>query len=243
MTISKDQHVGELVAQDYRMAQIFKDHKIDFCCNGDRSLTAVCEKKNISVDQLVEKLENVSSQKDAENINFDVWPLDLLADYIQKTHHRYVEKQSIVLKAYLDKLCKVHGNQHPELHEIKSLFSDSAGELAAHMKKEELILFPFIKKMNTAKDTQQAMPQASFQTVENPIEMMMHDHDAEGERFRKIAELSDDYTPPADACQTYRVTFSLLEEFENDLHKHIHLENNMLFPKAIALEKESLTAV
>ncbi|MDQ7916701.1 iron-sulfur cluster repair di-iron protein [Mesonia sp. MT50] len=243
MTISKDQHVGELVAQDYRMAQIFKDHKIDFCCNGDRSLTAVCEKKNISVDQLVEKLENVSSQKDAENINFDVWPLDLLADYIQKTHHRYVEKQSIVLKAYLDKLCKVHGNQHPELHEIKSLFSDSVGELAAHMKKEELILFPFIKKMNTAKDTQQAMPQASFQTVENPIEMMMHDHDAEGERFRKIAELSDDYTPPADACQTYRVTFSLLEEFENDLHKHIHLENNMLFPKAIALEKESLTAV
>lgn len=243
MIISKDQHIGELVAQDYRMAQIFKDHKIDFCCNGNRSLSDVCEKKNISIDQLVEKLENVASQKDQENINFEAWPLDLLADYIQKTHHRYVEKQSLVLKVYLDKLCKVHGNQHPELHEIKALFNDSTKELAAHMKKEELILFPFIKKMNTAKDTQQEMPKAAFETVENPIEMMMHDHDAEGERFRKIAELSDDYTPPKDACQTYRVTFSLLEEFENDLHKHIHLENNMLFPKAIALEKESLTAV
>ena len=243
MTISKDQHVGELVAQDYRMAQIFKDHKIDFCCNGDRSLSDVCEKKDISIDQLVEKLENAASQKDQENINFDVWPLDLLADYIEKTHHRYVEKQSLVLKAYLDKLCKVHGDRHPELHEIKALFNDSTKELATHMKKEELILFPFIKKMNTAKDNQQEIPKASFETVEDPIEMMMHDHDAEGERFRKIAELSDDYTPPEDACQTYRVTFSLLEEFENDLHKHIHLENNMLFPKAIALEKESLTAV
>ncbi|MDT0293831.1 iron-sulfur cluster repair di-iron protein [Mesonia ostreae] len=243
MTISKDQHVGELVAQDYKLAQIFKDHKIDFCCNGDRSLSDVCEKKNISTDSLIKKLENAAAQKGQENINFDAWPLDLLADYIEKTHHRYVEKQSVVLKAYLDKLCKVHGNQHPELHEIKTLFNDSTGELAAHMKKEELILFPFIKKMNTAKETQQEMPKASFETVENPIEMMMHDHDAEGERFRKIAELSNDYTPPEDACQTYRVTFSLLEEFENDLHKHIHLENNMLFPKAIALEKESLTAV
>lgn len=241
MTITKDQHVGELVAQDYKLAQIFKDHKIDFCCNGDRSLSDVCEKKNISTDSLIKELENAATQKGQESINFDAWPLDLLADYIEKTHHRYVEKQSVVLKAYLDKLCKVHGDRHPELHEIKTHFNDSAGELAAHMKKEELILFPFIKKMNAAKDTQQEMPKASFETVENPIEMMMHDHDAEGERFRKIAELSNDYTPPEDACQTYRVTFSLLEEFENDLHKHIHLENNMLFPKAIALEKESLT--
>jgi len=243
MIISKDQHVGELVAQDYRMAQIFKDHKIDFCCNGGRSLSDVCEKKNISLDQLVEKLKKVSSQKEAENINFGVWPLDLLADYIQKTHHRYVEKQSLVLKTYLDKLCKVHGTQHPELYEIKTLFKDSVEELATHMKKEELILFPFIKKINAAKNAQQTMPKASFNTVENPIKMMMHDHDTEGERFRKIAELSDDYTPPKDACQTYRVTFNLLKEFENDLHKHIHLENNVLFPKAIALEKESLTAV
>lgn len=136
---------------------------------------------------------------------------------------------------FLHKVVRVHGNLHPELIEIEQLFKESAGELTAHMKKEELILFPYIRKMVEAQRSGTQV-QAPFGTVHNPIRMMMHEHDSEGERFRKIAALSNNYTPPADACNTYKVTYSLLKEFEEDLHLHIHLENNILFPKSIELE-------
>ena len=134
-------------------------------------------------------------------------------------------------------MCKVHGQSHPELFEINELFKGCAGELALHMKKEELILFPFIKKMESAIRTGQTIEQPHFGTVENPIAMMQDEHVIEGERFVKIAELTNNYTPPSDACNTYRVTFSMLQEFEQDLHKHIHLENNILFPRAIEMQK------
>ena len=149
-----------------------------------------------------------------------------------------MEEKTQVILPFLDKLGKVHGAGHPELFEINELFKGCAGELAQHMKKEELILFPFVKKMVAASLTDELIVQPHFGTVQNPIAMMMEEHDNEGERFRKIALLTNNYTPPADACNTYRVTFSMLEEFEQDLHKHIHLENNILFPKAAALEKK-----
>lgn len=142
------------------------------------------------------------------------------------------------MKQFLDKLCKVHGANHPELFEINEQFNASAGELAMHMKKEELILFPYIKKMVASKSNHQPEGKPNFGTVQNPINMMMEEHNVEGERFRKIAHLSYNYNPPADACNTYRVAFSLLKEFEEDLHLHIHLENNILFPKSVTLEKE-----
>jgi regulator of cell morphogenesis and NO signaling len=138
----------------------------------------------------------------------------------------------------LDKLCRVHGNHHPELFEITDHFNASAGDLAMHMKKEELILFPAVRKMVKAKQTGSQMERLNFGTIHNPIQMMMAEHETEGDRFRLIDSLSNNYTPPADACNTYRVTFSLLEEFEDDLHRHIHIENNILFPKAEAMEKE-----
>jgi regulator of cell morphogenesis and NO signaling len=164
--------------------------------------------------------------------------LDLLTDYIEKKHHRYVEAQIPVLNQYLAKLCRVHGDRHPELYKIKEHFIQSAGELTMHMKKEELVLFPFIRKMVRAKHQNTPLDLPHFGTVQNPIQTMMKEHDNEGERFRQIAALSRGYAPPADACNTYRVTFSLLQEFEKDLHLHIHLENNILFPKAQALETE-----
>lgn len=237
MTITKERNIGELVAEDYRAAQVFKNHNIDFCCNGNRPLSEVCTENKLDEGQLQKELEIATSEVSSDNTNYENWPLDLLADYVQKTHHKYVEKQSQILKPYLDKICQVHGNHHPELFEIKDLFNTTSGAMAAHMKKEELILFPFIRKMVQAKDKGGALNPPSFKTVENPVAMMMEDHDAEGERFRKIAKLSDNYTPPSDACNTYKVTFGLLQEFESDLHKHIHLENNILFPKAIKLEK------
>mgnify|MGYP000008369890 CR=1 FL=1 len=232
------QTIGEIVAQDYRTAQVFKDHKIDFCCRGNRSLEEVAEKNNLNIDTLSAELKAVSNQNNGDNIDFKSWPLDLLVDYIEKKHHRYVEQQNTILKQYLEKLCKVHGEKHPELFEISQLFNASAGELAMHMKKEELVLFPFVRKMVEAKQSGKDLSAPHFGSVENPINTMMDEHDNEGVRFRTIAELSNDYTPPADACSTYKVTYALLQEFEEDLHRHIHLENNILFMKARELEKQ-----
>ncbi|MCW5909987.1 MAG: iron-sulfur cluster repair di-iron protein [Cyclobacteriaceae bacterium] len=238
MNITDQSIVGELVAQDYRTAWVFKNHGIDFCCNGNCSIAEACERKNVASSVLIEKLQHSVQQNENKSMDYNTWPLDLLADYIEKKHHRYVDAKIQEIKPFLNKVVKVHGSQHPELAEVEQLFNQSAGELAAHMKKEEFILFPFIRKMIKSKDSREPLAQPHFGTVQNPITMMHHEHDTEGERFRRIAALTGSYTPPADACNTYRVTFSLLKEFEEDLHLHIHLENNILFPKAIAMEKE-----
>ncbi|MBU3026186.1 iron-sulfur cluster repair di-iron protein [Zobellia galactanivorans] len=230
--------IGEIVAKDYRTAQVFKNHSIDFCCKGNRSLEEVAKKNNLNLDLLSAELNEVQEEGKGDRLGYQSWPLDLLIDYIEKKHHRYVEKQSTVLRQYLDKLCRVHGQKHPELYEIKDLFTTSAGELAMHMKKEELVLFPFIRKMTAAKQSGKTLGTPHFGTVSNPIQAMMHDHDHEGERFRTIAALSNNYTPPEDACTTYKVAYALLQEFEDDLHQHIHLENNILFSKASELESQ-----
>ena len=237
MNIIKENHIGKIVAEDYRTAQIFKNHKIDFCCQGNRSIETVCENRNLSSEDLIGEIEAMLQKPETSN-DYKSWPLDLLADYIEKKHHRYVEESSQVLMPYLAKLCKVHGERHPELFEIADEFKKSATELASHMKKEELILFPFIRKLVKAEQEHSVIVKPHFGSVENPVEMMMQDHEVEGERFRKIADLSDNYTPPEDACNTYRVSLALLNEFEQDLHLHIHLENNILFSKAIELEKK-----
>ena len=234
--LTKEKTIGEMVAEDFRAAQVFRKYKIDFCCKGNRTIEEACENKKFDTAEVYRDLDNIAQEKSGD-IDFNSWPLDLLADYVEKTHHRYVEENSTVLIQYLNKLCKVHGDRHPELFEIAKLFTESAQELAAHMKKEELILFPFIKKMVSAKQKGEDVAKPHFGSVENPVAMMKHEHTVEGERFEKIAELTNNYQFPDDACGTYQVTFKMLEDFENNLHRHIHLENNILFPKAIELEK------
>ena len=236
--MKENQIIGELVARDYRTASVFKKYSIDFCCQGNRTIEEACEKKNIDTKKVLEDLVAMMEAKSESTTDYQSWPLDLLADYIEKKHHRYVQEKTLEIQPYLDKICKVHGERHPELLEIKEEFNASAGELAAHMKKEELILFPFIRKMTKAKLENTKVDAAHFGTVKNPIQMMMNEHTVEGNRFRKIEELSNNYTPPLDACNTYRVSFALLKEFEQDLHLHIHLENNILFLRAIEIEKE-----
>lgn len=238
MKIQENNIIGELVARDYRAASVFKKYGIDFCCQGNRTIQDACKAKNIDASSVLADLNEANKASTASFIDYQSWPLDLLVDYIEKKHHRYVEDKTQEIKPYLDKICRVHGDRHPELLEINNLFNEAAGELAAHMKKEELILFPFVRKIAKAKQENAKLEAPHFGTVENPIQMMMHEHNTEGERFRKIENLSNNYTPPVDACNTYRVTFALLKEFEADLHLHIHLENNILFPKAIELEKQ-----
>lgn len=238
MNIQENQIIGELVAKDYRTASVFKKYGIDFCCQGNRTINDACEAKKID-DKLVVSDLNALIQSNSENTtDYKSWPIDLLADYIEKKHHRYVEEKTLEIKPYLDKICRVHGERHPELFEINGHFNATAGELAKHMKKEELILFPSVRKMVKAKQENSKWETPKSGTVQNPIQMMMDEHTTEGDRFRKIETLSNNYTPPEDACNTYRVTIALLKEFEQDLHLHIHLENNILFPKAIELEKE-----
>ena len=230
--------IGEFVADDYRTAQVFKKYNIDFCCKGNRTISEVSSKKNVDTETIISEINAIITSDSKESSDFKSWPIDLLADYIEKRHHRYVEEKTPTIQAFLEKLCKVHGDKHPELFEITKIFNESAGDLAAHMKKEELILFPFIHKMVKAKGAGQELSTPHFGTVANPIDMMKHEHTAEGTRFEKIAELANNYIAPPDGCTTYNVTFAMLRDFEADLHLHIHLENNILFPKAVSLEKE-----
>ena len=236
MNITSETRIGELVAQDYRTALVFKKHKIDFCCQGGRTIKEACQKKDLLESEVLQELENIYTAVAPIN-NFQDFKLDDLVDYIEDNHHLYVAQALPVIGQYLDKVCKVHGAHRPELFQINELFSESAEELSHHMMKEELVLFPFVKRMAQAQRDNEKLELPGYGSVENPIAMMKHEHNTEGERFRKIAELSNDYQPPAEACNTYRVVFALLKEFEEDLHKHIHLENNILFPKAIELEK------
>lgn len=237
MSLQELTTIGDFVAKDFRTAAIFTKYGIDFCCKGQRTIDDVCRKMAINEDDLLEELNVLLATKNDSGIDFSSWPLDLLIDYIEKTHHRFVEEKTEILIPLLDKLCSDHGDNHPELFEINILFKNSAKELASHMKKEELILFPFVKEMINATNSHGTIEKPHFETVKNPITVMMNEHEAEGECLKTISALTNNYTTPEDASNTYKATYAMLEEFEQDLLKHIHLESNILFPKAKALEK------
>lgn len=236
MKTSDTRTIGEIVAENYRTAPVFKKYGIDFCCKGGRTIEDACATKGIDPSPLLVELEVVSGTRENAQTDYTSWPLDRLVDHIEEKHHRYVEQAIQHIRPFLNKVVEVHGDHHPELIGIHELFNETAGNLAQHMKKEELILFPFIRKMVQAEADGTELGRPHFGTVENPIAMMKDEHVAEGSRFETIRKLSNDYTPPADACNTYRVTYALLKEFEEDLHLHIHLENNILFPKALEME-------
>ncbi|HOK99359.1 MAG TPA: iron-sulfur cluster repair di-iron protein [Bacteroidales bacterium] len=229
--------VSDLVRKNYRTAEIFHQYHIDFCCNGDKTLEEACRERQVSLDKIQIELERLMTQEDDFSNKVNSMSLTELVDYIIERHHSYVRNNIPMLQEFLTRISQVHGERHPELHEVKSLFDETAGNLVMHMQKEEIILFPYIKKMEDAAKRGVEKIRSPFGEVSNPIRAMEAEHQAEGERFERIASLTQHYTIPADACNTYRVSLQKLEEFEKDLHTHIHLENNILFPKAIELEK------
>lgn len=237
METIKHKTVAELVTQNIETAHIFKKYGIDFCCGGGQSIAKACAKKKVDFATLEAELLR-AGEPDEKDYNYNQWDLDILTNHIIEVHHTYVEENIPLLLQYTDKVARVHGHHRSEVREIRELFQKVALELGPHLKKEELILFPFIKKLARAKKYNQILPRPHFSTVENPIRMMEAEHEDSGELLRKIAMLSDDYTPPEEACNTFRAMYAKLEEFEQDLHLHIHLENNILFPKALQLEKE-----
>ncbi len=238
MKITPDRTVGSIVAEDYRAAAVLTKYGIDFCCKGGRSVQEVCDKMKIDQAKLAEDITTLLARdaRSAEDVR--MWPLDKLADHVETVHHRYVEERGPIIRQYLDKLCKVHGERHPELFTINEEFNTCTGAMAMHMKKEELILFPFVRNLARSERSGVPFKTPRFGTVENPVKAMMEDHNDEGERFARMHAVSGDFTVPADGCSTYAAAFAMLKEFEEDLHLHIHLENNIMFPRAVALEKQ-----
>ncbi|WP_237275307.1 iron-sulfur cluster repair di-iron protein [Tenacibaculum ovolyticum] len=233
----KEKTVADYVTENIKTAHIFKKHGIDFCCGGAISVKEACTKNNVDSKILENELLKVDTVKDVIE-DYNKWELDFLMIYIENVHHTYVKESLPLISEYANKVAKVHGNHYTEVVKVNELFHTVANELISHMQKEEQILFPFIKKLVDAKKTERKNVIAPFGTVKNPIQMMEHEHENAGDIFKNIAELTKNYTPPKEACNTFKALYAKLDEFEKDLHQHIHLENNILRPKAIALEKK-----
>ena len=221
--------VGEIVANDFRTATIFKKAGIDFCCGGKQSFSDACAQNGIDAIELEKEIIELAAAPQNEFMNFKNWDPVFLSNYIVNTHHKYVLKTLPELVFYTQKIATVHGENHAELVEVAGLFQQINAELLQHLKNEEEVLFPAIKKV-----IEENLSEAK-KTVVSEITRMFGEHDFAGGAMDKINQITGGYKLPEDACNTYRVAFQLLEQFEDDLHSHVHLENNLLFPKALEL--------
>lgn len=237
ITGENEETLGEIAAKDLRKVQVFKKYGLDFCCGGKKTVREACLEKGLDITQIEkELLQTSNSIISTRQPAYSDWNLDFLADYIVNAHHSYIRNTVPELTAYSDKVAAVHGQAHPELIQIRGLVHEVCSELMNHMVKEEKVLFPFIKNLVTQGINHTGA--AYFGTVQSPIALMEEEHEFAGGVMEKIRTLSNDYTLPSDACASYTLLFSMLKEFEEDLQLHIHLENNILFPKALALEKD-----
>ncbi len=233
-----EETLGEMAAKDLRKAQIFKNYGLDFCCGGKKTVKEACAEKGIDVVIVEQELMEADKNVTRQELHYNDWSLDFLIDFIVNTHHSYLLKTLPNLLFYASKVAKVHGEGHSELNRIDQLVQGINEELMSHMEKEEKILFPFIKELVQAKNASNAVENNHCGSVQNPIHAMENEHEFVGGHLEELRKLTNNYLLPEDACASYTVLYSTLEEFEEDLHMHIHLENNILFPKAIALEKE-----
>jgi regulator of cell morphogenesis and NO signaling len=225
----KSMKIGEIVAQDFRSATVFKNAGIDFCCGGDQSLDQACNEKKLDITAIESSLRNLENSEVDNAHNFKEWNLDFLCDYIVNTHHLVVLKLIPELTFYTKKIADVHGAHHPELIEIAELFSKLSIELNQHLNKEEEVLFPAIKEALKTNSPE------SKEIIISEITRMKGEHEYAGGAMDKINVLSSNYKVPSDGCNTYQVAFNLLRQFEDDLHIHVHLENNILYSKALNL--------
>lgn len=223
--------VGEIVAGDFRAAAVFQAFGIDFCCGGRHTVAEACRTRNIDAGALLEAVAR-SCASPSSSPRFDDWSPEMLISYIVANHHTFVRRALPSLTAHTQKLAAVHGSRHPELDEVARLTQQVADEMLTHMEKEEKVLFPYIAAVSEGTRNGLPAPRAPFGPIDNPIRMMEQDHEAAGAAMARIRELTGGYAVPEDGCTTYRVGLKELEAFEYDLHAHVHLENNVLFPKA-----------
>jgi len=234
-TMEQDKTIGEFVAEDYRTARVFERYGIDFCCGGKISLSEVCRERGIVPATIRAEIEAVKEEPQERGQNYAAWGLPFLADYIVNTHHGYLNENTRQIAVYANKIAEVHGDHHPEVIEIARIFARIATDMEAHLREEEEVLFPAIKRIDTARKDGVAPEAADLNTLKQSLEKLNQEHDAIGDAVHTIRDLSQGYAIPADVCNTFVVTYRKLKEFEDDLHKHVHLENNILFPKAARL--------
>jgi len=234
MPMITEKTVGQWVAENPGAARIFEKAGIDYCCGGQRSLSEACSQAGVPLEQVRGWLEQAPAAPGERD--WMAASQSELVEHIVAKHHAYVRQELPRLEALLAKVNGVHGKNHPELAQIGRVWAEIAQEMTMHMMKEENILFPYIVEMEKAAQGRGPQPVCMFGTVQNPVRMMMTEHDSAGANLRAMRELSGDYTLPAEACTSYRVLYEALAAFEADLHQHIHLENNILFPRAVEME-------
>jgi regulator of cell morphogenesis and NO signaling len=239
MSVTTEKTVRELALENPAATRVFEKLGIDYCCGGNKSLEEACRAANLKMDQVLDSLEMVeqSARAAQKDRNWQVEPLVDLIVHIKNTHHKYTREEIARLGPLFEKVCSVHGKNHPELLQIRGIFQGLAQELTTHMMKEDMILFPYMVRMEEATIEKEPIAPAPFGSVQNPVSMMEHEHDSAGNALRAMRETSNGYSAPADACVSYQTLYKALAEFEADLHQHIHLENNILFPRAVAMEK------
>ncbi len=232
---SSTKTVGAYVAEDYRTAQVFERYGIDFCCGGNAPLPAACRERGIDPEAINRELAAVRSEPLERGHNYAAWSLPFLADYIVETHHGYLNENTAQIAVYARKIAEVHGGRHPEVIEIAGIFERIATDMAAHLREEEEVLFPAIKRIDAARKAGTAPESGDLATLAASLATLHEEHNAIGDAVHAIRDLSGGYAIPDDVCTTFALTYKMLREFEDDLHKHVHLENNILFAKAAQL--------
>ena len=227
--------VGEFVAEDYRTAQVFEKYGIDFCCGGQAPLSEACRQKGIDGDAIAREIEAAKNAPVERDRNYAAWTLAFLAEYIVNTHHAYLHENMGSIAGYAHKIAEVHGANHPEVIEIASIFDRIAVAMAAHLREEEEAVFPAIRRVEAARKTGATADPADLESVRACVATLGREHEEIGDAVHRIRHLSKGYAIPDDACNTFVLTYRKLKEFEDDLHTHVHLENNILFPKAAQL--------
>jgi regulator of cell morphogenesis and NO signaling len=218
----KNKTIAEIVSNDIGTASVFKKYNLDFCCGGGVSVENACKNENINLENVLFDLQNMSSQSNTPNLNFNDWNTDFLIDYIVNIHHTYVKDNLSIINEFSSKVARVHGEHAPETIEIDNLFTELSNELIGHLNKEENILFPAVKAKNADEN---------FVYDEEVISILEDEHEHAGTIVKRIQKISNNFTPPEWACNTYKALYHMLDEFINDLYQHIHLENNILFDK------------
>jgi regulator of cell morphogenesis and NO signaling len=235
MTSRSETTIGAIVADDFRTASVFERYGIDFCCGGKITLAAICREKGLDVATLLQEIDEVKGTPVDRSQNYTAWALPFLAEYIVNTHHAYLNENTPQIEAYANKIAMVHGAHHPEVIEIATIFAKIATDMAAHLRQEEEVLFPAIKRIDAARRAGNTPEAADVETIKVTLIRLDQEHQEIGDAVHAIRHLARGYAIPEDVCNTFAVTYHKLREFEDDLHKHVHLENNILFPKAARL--------
>ena len=229
--------IGDIVANNFSTSKVFTSYGIDFCCNGGDTFETASKKANVDPSIVLEALaQQEAAPSKGGGIPFNLWPKDLLIDYVLKIHHRGIRTNGPEISELFTKVIRAHSANHPELFELQKLFLESLAALEFHLRKEDNMLYPYLYKLYDAVSQNEPIESFHGGSVSNPISVMMQEHDTEGVRYRQIRELSNNLTPPDDACNSYKMLYLMLADFEEALHEHIHLENNIIFPWAIEVE-------